>query len=77
MNKLTAISFLTMAMMLPVTLMAQASGKGPQMAGLMHRNGQIFVVVAVLVVIFAGIILFLVGMERKVSRLEKAQQKNP
>ncbi|HUX84943.1 MAG TPA: hypothetical protein VMV20_06890 [Chitinophagaceae bacterium] len=48
-----------------------AQETGPQMDDLMHRNGKIYVVVAVLVVIFIGIVLFLVGMERRVSKLEK------
>lgn len=47
------------------------------MDDLMHRNGKIYVVVAVLLAIFLGILLFLIRLERKVSRLEKQQHTNP
>lgn len=40
-------------------------------AGLLHQNGQIYLVVLVLLTIFAGIIFYLVRLERKISRLEK------
>ena len=33
--------------------------------------GKIYVVVAVLLIIFFGIILFLISLERKIARLEK------
>ncbi len=36
----------------------------------MHSTGKIYVVVAVLVAIFIGIILFLVYLERKLTKLE-------
>ncbi len=40
-------------------------------AGLLHQNGQIYLVVLVLLTIFVGIIFYLVRLERKISRLEK------
>ncbi len=43
----------------------------PSMDTVMEKNGKIYVVVAVLTVIFIGIILFLLRMERKISKLEK------
>jgi len=36
----------------------------------MHSTGKIYVVIAVLVAIFVGIILFLVYLERKLTKLE-------
>lgn len=36
----------------------------------MHSTGKIYVVVAVIVAIFIGIILFLVYLERKLTKLE-------
>ena len=42
----------------------------------MLENGKIFVVVAVLAVILAGIFVFLFTIDRKVSRLEKDVEKN-
>ena len=42
------------------------------MADALQQNGKIYVVVAVLLIIFAGIIIFLMGMDKKISKLEKA-----
>jgi CcmD family protein len=46
----------------------------PEMAGLMRSNGKIYVVVAVVVTILAGILLYVVRLDRKITALEK--QKN-
>ena len=43
----------------------------PQMADVMRSNGKIYVVVAVLVIILLGLILYLVRLDRKISKLEK------
>lgn len=40
-------------------------------ASLLHQNGQIYLVVLVLLTIFAGIIFYLVRLEKKISKLEK------
>jgi len=37
----------------------------------MRSNGKIYVVVAVMATILAGILLYLVRMDRRVTRLEK------
>jgi CcmD family protein len=42
-----------------------------EMADRLRANGKIFVVVAVLVVILLGLILYVVRLDRKISRLEK------
>lgn len=41
------------------------------MADAMRENGKIYVVVAVLAIIFAGIIVYLIRIDRKTSALEK------
>ena len=46
-----------------------------EMADGMRSSGKIYVVVAVLAVIFIGLLLFLISIDRKVSRLEKENQK--
>ena len=46
-----------------------------EMADGMRSNGKIYVVVAVLAVILAGLFLFLINIDRKVTRLEKERQK--
>ena len=66
-----ALSFLFIGMM----VFAQEPA-GVDMADEMRSNGKIYVVVAVLLTIFAGIILYLVRLERKISRLEKEKNKN-
>lgn len=42
-----------------------------QMADAMRQEGKIYVVVAVILTIFAGIILYLVRLDRKIAKLEK------
>ena len=42
-----------------------------KMADAMKENGKIYVVIAVILTIFAGIILYLIRLERKSSKLEK------
>lgn len=49
---------------------AQQQGK-PEMATLLRSNGKIYVVVGVLVIIFIGIIIYLISIDRKVHKLEK------
>ena len=47
------------------------------MADVMRSNGKIYVVVAVLAVIFIGIILYLIRIDRKISKLEKRDHLHP
>lgn len=74
MSKFTG--FLSMIALLLGTLQLNAQPGGPQsveMADVLHQNGKIYLVVLVLLTIFAGIIFLLVRIERKLSRLEKEQ----
>lgn len=43
----------------------------PEMADTMRSEGKIYVVVAILLIIFAGLIGYLVMLDRKVTRIEK------
>lgn len=43
----------------------------PEMADTMRSEGKIYVVVAILVIIFIGIVAYLISIDRKVSRIEK------
>jgi hypothetical protein len=43
----------------------------PQMADAMRSNGKIYVVVAVLLIILAGLFLYLFQTDRKLTRLEQ------
>ena len=42
-----------------------------EMADKLRADGKIYVVVAIILVIFIGIVLYLFSIDRKVSRLEK------
>lgn len=42
-----------------------------EMADTMRSNGKIYVVVTVILTIFAGIIIYLIRLDRKMSGLEK------
>ena len=53
------------------TVFGQDTSNTVEMADLMHANGKIYVVVTVLCIVFAGIVTFLIMIDRKVSRLEK------
>mgnify|MGYP001617383404 CR=1 FL=1 len=48
-----------------------AFAQDAEMADVMRSNGKIYVVVAIIVVIFAGLIVYLITMDRKITRLEK------
>lgn len=54
-----------------LSLQAGAQEATPEMADAMRSNGKIYVVVLVLATIFAGIIAYLVRIDRKISKLEK------
>lgn len=47
-----------------------------EMADGLRSSGKIYVVVAVLAIIFIGLLVFLINIDRKVSRLEKENQKS-
>lgn len=42
-----------------------------EMADVMRSNGKIYVVVAVILTIFAMLIIYLIRLDRKISKLEK------
>ncbi len=43
-----------------------------EMADTMRSNGKIFVVIAVILTILTGLILYLVRLDRKISKLEQS-----
>lgn len=44
--------------------------EGPQMADAFRENGKIYVVIAVIAIVFIALVLFLVSIERNVKKLE-------
>lgn len=64
-------SILTTVFTLVFLLQAAAQENNPEMADVMRTDGKIYVVVLVLATIFAGLITYLVRIDRKISNLEK------
>ena len=52
-------------------LSQSAFAQDAEMADVMRSNGKIYVVVAIILVIFTGLIIYLTVMDRKITRLEK------
>jgi CcmD family protein len=62
-------TILFLSLLLPAALQAQQA----EMADVMRSNGKIYVVVAVVAVVFLGIIAYLISLEKKIRQLEKKQ----
>jgi len=63
---------LLLAVLCVNTLFAQTEATGNiEMADGMRSSGKIYVVVAVLVIILAGLLLYMISIDRKVSKIEK------
>lgn len=65
------------ALLLPLLLLAgaafaQAPATEPEMADALRASGKIYVVVLVLVIIVTGLLVYLIRLDGKVSRLEKS-----
>ena len=71
MSKLKSLLTFICLLLLIVVSHAQDEGNRVEMADTMRSNGRIYVVVAVVVVILIGLILYLIRLDRKISRLEK------
>ena len=64
MKKIVSITLFTF-----FTLLVNA--QGTTMADMMKENGKIYVVIAVMLTILAGLVLYLIRLDRKISKLEK------
>lgn len=73
MKKLFSIMSL---LMLALFAKAQDTTGGIEMADVMRSNGKIYVVIAVLLIIFAALITFLVMQEMRLRKLEKKINQN-
>ena len=64
--------FLLVLFMLGISLSILAQGDKPvEMADTMRSNGRIYVVIAVILTILVGLVLYIVRLDKKISRLEK------
>jgi CcmD family protein len=66
-----AVALLLPLLLLASAAFAQASGTEPEMADALRQSGKIYVVVLVLVIIVTGLLVYLVRLDGKVSRLER------
>jgi len=67
-----AFALLLPLLLLAGTALAQATAADqPEMADALRANGKIYVVVLVIVIIISGLLLYLVRLDRKVTRLER------
>lgn len=57
------------AILIAAPVLAQPSET--EMADIMRSNGKIYVVVAVLVTILTGLILYLISLDRRIRRMER------
>lgn len=62
---------LLIAVMLPALRAAAQTAEEPEMADALRQSGKIYVVVAVVTVVLAGLLFFLISLDRKIGRLEK------
>jgi len=59
------------ACLLPFLSIAQEVAPKVEMADKFYGEGKIYIVVTVLVTIFIGIVLYLVRLDKKITKLEK------
>ncbi len=55
---------------IPVTE-SDYSNNSVEMADILRANGKIYVLVCIIVIVFAGITVYLIRTDRKISKLEK------
>ena len=71
----TALLLLLLSVLLNVSNAFAQAPEAAEMADGLRANGKIYVVVAVVVVIVAGLLAYLVSLDRKVSKLEQEIKK--
>jgi len=64
----------TTLLLIILSAFSQEPSRQVDMADTLRSNGKIYVVVAVLITIFAGIIFYLVRLDRKITKLERADR---
>jgi len=64
-------NYFSILFLLLTNVFAFSQNTESEMADPMYANGKIYVVVGVVVIIFIGIIAYLIMIDRKVSKIEK------
>lgn len=52
-------------------MISNVFAQSPEMADVMRSNGKIYVVVAVVALILAGVLFYLINIDKKITKLEK------
>jgi len=70
------LAFIAFCSLLMSSLLSfgQDASEKVDMAEAMRSNGKIYVVVAVIAIIFIGLVIFLITIDRKVKKLEKQME---
>ena len=76
MNKYKITFLTTILGLLSAVAYSQEAQQQVEMADAMRQSGIIYVVVAVLCIVFLGIVAYLISIDRKVSRLESKMKDN-
>jgi CcmD family protein len=77
MNKLKRIAMALFSCMFTLLAFAQpVTTQQAEPSDFMRSNGKIYVVVAVVVVIVVGLFIYLANLDRKITRLEKNNDKH-
>ena len=73
MKKVQYLLFTVSTLLLSLACLAQETGADevPQMADGLRSSGKIYVVVAVVLTILAGVVIYLIQLDKKIRRLEK------
>lgn len=71
MKKLRKIISLLIAVLLGMQTTAFAQGQEPDF---MRSLGKIYVVIAVIIAIFIGIVIFLIYLDRRLTKIEEGQE---
>ena len=75
MKKMRIKSVIFLIISIAFTFIASAQENDVEMADIMHENGKIYVVVAVITIILTGFLIALISIDRRVKQLEKESKK--
>jgi hypothetical protein len=70
MKKHAAYFFLTLTMLSLSSILAYAGDGQPEMADAMRSSGKIYIVVSIVLIVLAGLIVYLFALDKKVKKLE-------
>lgn len=71
MNQIKRIAFALILGMVHLVAFAQDASTSQESNDLMRSNGRIFLVMTIVVVLIVGLLLYLISIDRKISKLEK------